>query len=125
MNWGNRTGAAVLIGLSALGFVQAAQCQDVEEAGKNWPMIGGTPGNSHYSTLKQINRSNVQLLEKAWEFDTGQPGGLETTPIVVDGILYAFTPSQQEIALDGATGKVLWKFDSGNKGTQPDRGITY
>jgi glucose dehydrogenase len=125
MNWRNRTGAAALIGLSVLVFVQAALCQDVEKAASNWPMIGGTPGNSHYSTLKQINRSNVQRLQKAWEFDTGQPGGLETTPIVVDGILYAFTPTQQVIALDGATGKVLWKFDSGNKGTQPDRGITY
>jgi quinoprotein glucose dehydrogenase len=88
-------------------------------------MIGGSPGNSHYSTLKQINRSNVQKLQVAWEFDTGQPGGLETTPIVVDGILYAFTPSQQLIALDGATGKLLWKFDSTIKGTQPNRGIAY
>jgi len=88
-------------------------------------MIGGDPGNSHYSSLKQINRSNVQKLQIAWEFDTGQPGGLETTPIVVDGILYAFTPSQQLIALDGATGKLLWKFDSTIKGTQPDRGIAY
>jgi quinoprotein glucose dehydrogenase len=88
-------------------------------------MIGGTPGNSHYSTLKQINRSNVQKLQVAWKFDTGQSGGLETTPIVVDGILYAFTPTQQVIALDGATGRLLWKFDSGTKGTQPDRGIAY
>jgi glucose dehydrogenase len=88
-------------------------------------MIGGTPGNSHYSSLKQINRSNVQKLQMAWKFETGQPGGLETTPIIVDGVLYALTPTQQVIALDGATGKLLWKFDSTIKGTMPDRGIAY
>ena len=125
MNWLHKTGATALIGLTAVGFVRAAQCQVVEKAAANWSMIGATPGNSHYSTLKQINRSNVQSLQKAWEFDTGQSGGLETTPIVVDGILFTITPNQQIIALDGATGKPLWKFDSGIKGTQPDRGITY
>jgi len=124
-NWRNKAGAAALIGLSILGGVRAGRCQNVEKASADWPTIGGTPGNSHYSTLKQINRSNVQELQKAWEFDTGQSGGLETTPIVVDGILYAFTPTQQIIALDGATGKLLWKFDSGIKGTQPDRGMVY
>ena len=67
----------------------------------------------------------MRELRQAWAFDTGQAGGLETTPIVVDGVLYAFTPAQQVIALDGATGKLKWKFDSGIKGTQPDRGIAY
>jgi glucose dehydrogenase len=125
MNWRNNVGAAALIGLSALGLGRAARCQNVEKATANWPTIGGTSGNSHYSTLKQVHRGNVHELQKAWEFDTGQSGGLETTPIVVDGILYAFTPTQQVIALDGATGKLLWKFDSGIKGTQADRGMAY
>jgi len=118
-------GIAALMGLCMPGLVHMGLCQDGEKSTADWPMIGGSPGNSHYSTLKQINRSNVQKLQVAWEFDTGQPGGLETTPIVVDGIVYAFTPSQQVIALDGASGKLLWKFDSGIKGTGPDRGITY
>jgi glucose dehydrogenase len=91
----------------------------------NWPIIGGTPGNSHYSSLKQINRSNVKKLQVAWKFDTGQPGGIETTPIVVDGVLYALTPTLQAIALDAATGKLLWTFDSKFEGSEPDRGITY
>ena len=94
-------------------------------AGANWAAIGGTFGNSHYSALSQINRSNVAGLQMAWTFDTGQSGGLETTPVIVDGVLYAFTPSRQVIALDGATGKLLWKFDSTIEGTGPVRGITY
>jgi len=111
--------------LCALGCVDTGHGQDAEKATTDWKVIGGTPGNSHYSALKQINRSNVRELRQAWAFDTGQAGGLETTPIVVDGVLYAFTPAQQVIALNGATGKLKWKFDSGIRGTQPDRGIAY
>ena len=120
-----KAGFAALAVLCALSLSSQGRSQFARKATTNWPMIGGTPGNSHYSALKQINRSNVAKLQVAWKFDTGQSGGLETTPIVVDGVLYAFTPHQQVIALDGATGKLLWKFDSGIKGTGPDRGIAY
>lgn len=94
-------------------------------AQSDWPMIGGTPGNSHYSSLHQISRSNVAKLGIAWTFDTDESGGLETTPIIIDGTLYALTPSQKVIALNAATGKLIWKFDSSIKGTAPDRGLTY
>jgi glucose dehydrogenase len=125
MKWMNVLVITTLVGLCVPGLARAGQGQTAEKAAADWPMIGGTPGNSHYSSLKQINRANIHRLQKAWEFDTGQPGGLETTPIVVDGVLYEFTPTQQVIALDGTTGKLLWKFDSAIKGTQPDRGIAY
>lgn len=121
----NRRAALSAIAICALGFACAVRCQHKKEVSTDWPMVGGNPGNSHYSALKQINRSNVDKLRKVWEFDTGQAGGLETTPIEVDGVLYAFTPTQQVIALDAATGKLKWKFDSAIKGTGPDRGITY
>jgi glucose dehydrogenase/mono/diheme cytochrome c family protein len=129
-----KAGIAALIGVCALGFSQAGPRrptprpytkQAVSDRSVNWSTIGGTPGNSHYSSLSQINRSNVSKLQVAWKFDTGESGGLETTPVIVNGVLYAFTPTQQVIALDGATGKLLWKFDSGIRGTGPDRGITY
>src|ERR1700693_924250 len=91
----------------------------------DWPVYGGTPDNIHYSPLTQINRTNVNQLEVAWSFDTGERGGLQTSPIIVDGILYGITPAQKVFALDAADGKLLWKFDSGIKGTQPDRGLAY
>jgi len=91
----------------------------------DWPVYGGTPDNIHYSPLTQINRTNVNQLEVAWTFDTGERGGLQTSPIIVDGILYGITPTQKVFALDAADGKLLWKFDSGIKGTQPDRGLAY
>jgi quinoprotein glucose dehydrogenase len=61
----------------------------------------------------------------AWSFDSQEVGGLQTSPIVVDGVLYGITPTQKIFALDAATGKLFWKFDSGVKGTQPDRGLAY
>ena len=59
----------------------------------------------------------------AWTYDTGEAGGLQTSPIIVDGVLYAYTPTQKVIALDARTGKLLWKFDSGMVARQPDRGL--
>ncbi len=88
-------------------------------------MNGGTPGNAHYSPMAQINRTNVTQLQVAWSFDTGESGGLQTSPTIVDGILYGITPTQKVFALDAATGRLLWKFDSGVTGTQPDRGLAF
>jgi quinoprotein glucose dehydrogenase len=92
---------------------------------RNWPVYGGSPEYLHYSPLVQINRSNVKQLRVAWTYDSGEQGGLQTSPLVVDGALYGITPTQKIFAVDAATGKELWKFDSGIKGMQPDRGLAY
>jgi quinoprotein glucose dehydrogenase len=92
---------------------------------RDWATYGGVPENTHYSNLAQINRTNVKELKVAWTFDTGEQGGLQTSPLIVDGVLYGITPTQKIFALDASTGKLLWKFDSGIKGTQPDRGLAY
>jgi quinoprotein glucose dehydrogenase len=91
----------------------------------DWPVYGGTPENNHFSSLTQVNRKNVKRLRVAWTFDTEESGGLQTSPIMVEGVLYGLTPSQKVFALNAATGKLLWKFDSGIRGTQPDRGLAY
>jgi len=103
----------------------AARRSPNKERNADWPVWGGGPENTHYSKLAQINRSNVKKLAIAWTFDTGEQGGLQTSPIVVDNVLYGITPTQKIFALNAATGKLLWKFDSGIKGTQPDRGLAY
>jgi quinoprotein glucose dehydrogenase len=91
----------------------------------DWPVYGGGPGDTRYSSLSQINRSNVRQLKVAWTFDSAETGGLQTSPIVVEGVLYAYTPSQKVIALDAATGLLRWKFESGITGWQPARGLAY
>jgi glucose dehydrogenase len=89
-----------------------------------WPAYGGSDG-THYSALQQINRGNVQNLAVAWTYDTKEEGGLETSPIIVDGVLYGITPAQKIFALDAATGKELWKFGAGIEGGQPNRGLSF
>jgi len=91
----------------------------------DWAVYGGSPEKDHYSSLAQINRKNVKQLAVAWTFDTDETGGLQTSPLEVEGVLYGITPTQRVFALDAATGKLLWKFDSRIKGTQPDRGLAY
>jgi quinoprotein glucose dehydrogenase len=91
----------------------------------NWRVYGGRATDDHYSDLSQINRTNVKKLAVAWTFDTGEKGWLETNPIVVDGVLYACTPNHSVFALSGATGKQIWKFDSGLKGVARSRGVSF
>jgi len=98
----------------------AASKRDVD-----WPIYGGETANDHYSALTQINRSNVGKLQVAWTFDTHEKGGMQCSPLIVGRTLYGYTPSQKVIAVDAATGKLLWTFDSGIPGTQPARGLTY
>jgi quinoprotein glucose dehydrogenase len=91
----------------------------------DWPAYNGGPDGDHYSRLSQINRANVHLLQVAWSFDSGEKGGLQANPLIVGRTLYAYTPTEKIVALDAATGKLKWKFDSGVLGTQPARGMSY
>jgi quinoprotein glucose dehydrogenase len=102
-----------------------AQIVTDSRAQEDWPAYGGTPENNHYSKLAQINRSNVKALQVAWRFDTGEEGGLQSSPLIIGGVLYGISPTQKIFALDASTGKRLWTFDSGIRGTQPDRGLAY
>jgi quinoprotein glucose dehydrogenase len=91
---------------------------------QEWPAYGGNPEGTRYSPLKQIDRSNVARLQVAWTYDTGGRGALQTQPIVVNGVLYGNTPTGHVIALDAATGKPAWTFDSKSTG-QRVRAMTY
>ncbi|MGH9616539.1 MAG: pyrroloquinoline quinone-dependent dehydrogenase [Acidobacteriaceae bacterium] len=94
-------------------------------ARRDWAVVNGSPGDSHYSSLTQIDRTNVAKLQEVWRYDTKEQGGLEANPIVINGVLYAYTPRQEVIALDAATGKLIWKFSSGINGTESYRGLAY
>jgi glucose dehydrogenase len=113
-------GSAVFSGLYALAQEKSRANQSVD-----WSVYGGQAAGDHYSRLKQINRKNVHELKVAWTFDAGEEGGLETSPIIVGRVLYACTATQKVVALDGATGKLIWKFDSGIPSKIPIRGLTY
>ncbi|WP_220399094.1 PQQ-binding-like beta-propeller repeat protein [Granulicella sp. WH15] len=118
---------ACAVGVLAMAVAGSAQVKNkaVKAGQTDWAEYNGGPGGSHYSKLKQINTANVATLKQVWSFDTGQKGGLETNPLILDGVLYAYTPTQQVIAVDAVTGKLVWKFDSGVIGTRPQRGLAY
>jgi len=107
------------------GLIVFWQASIAQTAPRDWPVYGGAAENNRYSRLTQINRKNVHQLKVAWSFDTGETGGLQTSPIIVAGVMYAYTPSQKVIAVDAATGKLRWKFDSGVGSLQPARGLVY
>ena len=109
---------------------------------QEWRFYGGDAGGRRFSTLQQVNRSNVGRLKRAWTYHIGEGnrGGNETdrhpvapfesTPLVVDGVLYFSTPSNRVIALNAESGKEIWQFDPQAGGTGlrkffQHRGVAY
>lgn len=103
-----------------------------------WHQYGRTQYGQRYSPLDQINTDNVSTLAVAWQYQTGDvklPDDVgettyQVTPLKIGDTLYMCTPHNWAIALDAATGKEKWKYDS-NSGMNPDRqhqtcrGVTY
>ncbi|MEX0599427.1 MAG: PQQ-binding-like beta-propeller repeat protein [Rhodothermales bacterium] len=98
-------------------------------AGSNWANYLGHPSSNQYSTLDQINKNNVDQLEVAWTYETGDSAEYQSNNLIVDGVLYATTPTRKFIALDAATGEHLWTFDPADHNDDgPDRrgrGVMY
>jgi len=125
-----RTGA---IALSCVFLCAAIAQRRAPESGyRDWQIYGGGSENLRYSNLDQINRSNIDKLQIAWTYDTGDAfdgSEMQCNPIVVDGVLFATTPKMRVIALDAATGKLRWSFNP-NEGVKithsiRNRGVTY
>jgi quinoprotein glucose dehydrogenase len=114
-------GVGFAVALLIFVFSEVSSAQDATD----WPVYGGQLQAQHYSSLKQIDRANVHKLKVAWTFDTGEKGDIQANPIIIGGTLYTYTPTQKVIALDAANGKLKWEFDSGIKGRQPARGVSY
>ncbi len=90
--------------------------------GVDWALYGGE-GGRRFSGLAQIARANVGKLEQAWRFDMPEAGDPQTHPLAIGGVVYAYTPTLDTIALDGATGRLLWRFHSGVRAGGPQRGL--
>ncbi|GAA0877224.1 hypothetical protein GCM10009119_01920 [Algoriphagus jejuensis] len=97
----------------------------------DWPEYNGDGTRSHYSTLDQIDTSNVAKLKTAWIYASGGADTLrnrsqiQSNAIIIDGVLYGVSADTQAFAINAETGKELWKTDlSDNEGTT-SRGVTY
>jgi alcohol dehydrogenase (cytochrome c) len=85
--------------------------QDAGPTRADWPHYGGTQLSWRYSALDQINTGNVKNLAPAWLFQTGDYAeNLQSTPIVVDGVMYLTSARAQVFALDAASGRVIWQY---------------
>src|SRR5260370_30294286 len=77
----------------------------------NWPQYNRTFNAWRYSPLDQINKTNVYKLKVAWIHQGGDiTHGIQETPIVIDGVIYSITAGNRVAALDGKTGKDIWRY---------------
>ncbi|HEY8286297.1 MAG TPA: PQQ-binding-like beta-propeller repeat protein [Chloroflexota bacterium] len=133
---------AILASLLLGGSVRAAMnlatpASQVSQAGANmdWPLFGNTTDNTRFSTLSQINDSNVTKLGAAWTMQEGpQLATWETMPIEVGGVLYFTNNLDQVRAVNAATGSLIWQYTpkvnfylaiaGGGGGVPTNRGVT-
>ena len=77
---------------------------------QNWMTYSGDYSGKRFSALDQINLGNVDKLTAKWVYQTAATGKLETSPLVVDGILYATAQDDRAFALDARTGRPIWMY---------------
>ena len=109
-----------------------SKCNEVKHAHHTWEVYSGDSEGTKYSSLSQINKENVQQLELAWTYRTGDMRQtprttIECNPIVIDNKMYITSPGLKVIALDAASGAELWRFDpfDGESASGVNRGVTY
>ena len=92
------------------------------DAKGEWRHYGGSAGSDKYSSLRQIDASNVSRLQPVWQWDSPddalnpsvtkeRPGYFKPTPLMVRRVLYTSTGFSQVAAIDPGSGKTLWRFD--------------
>ena len=106
----------LLMGFGPLVWAQESDPGEQVE----WLYYGGDPGGSRFSQLTDINAENLDQLEVAWQWEHWEtsleewgttPGYFESTPLMIDGVLYVTTPYNNVAAVDAETGEELWRFD--------------
>lgn len=111
-------GILAVSALLILGSFVASAASDNHTA--EWLYYSGDQASTKYSSLSQINKTNISSLRVAWTWKTGatelkqfgtHPGTFEDTPLMIGNVLYVTTPYNQVVALNAETGAQLWKFD--------------
>jgi len=109
-------------------------CKQTEKKYTTWNNYGGSKENIHYSSLTEIDTNNVNQLQPAWIFNTGDAdtvkhSQIQCNPIVIDSIMYVTSPTLKLFALHAGTGKKIFEFDpdsmSLNFVLNNSRGVTY
>jgi lanthanide-dependent methanol dehydrogenase len=111
LRWCLLAGAA--IALAASGAFANDELMKLEKDPNQWVMPTGNYANTRYSTLDQINKSNVKNLRPVWTFSTGVLRGHEGGPLVIGDVMYVHAPFPNTVfALDlNNNGRILWKYE--------------
>jgi quinoprotein glucose dehydrogenase len=112
--------------IACLGVLLAVPFAAVTQAQKgagDWPMYRHDPASTGYSALKQINTKNVTTLTQAWTMHLVERGGLEVTPIAVNGVMY-LSAGNKVLAVDPETGKEIWHYELAASQAS-SRGVAY
>lgn len=110
----------VIIAVIVIYYYRATNLKQNE-----WSEYLGGPERNHYSTLTQIDLTNVNQLRVAWEYHSGDSGQVQCNPIIVDGRLYGVTATAEPFALEAASGKEIWRIADTSGNNLIMRGITY
>lgn len=100
----------LLFFVSVVAFAQHARILDAAREPQNWLTYSGNFQGWRHSPLGQINKTNVGQLKVAWVYQTPVTERIETTPLVVDGVMYLSEPPSNVVALDAATGRPFWRY---------------
>ena len=87
------------------------QLNTAAKSTENFLLTNGNYAQTRFHPAKQINRDNVKNLRVAWIFQTQVKESLETSPIVVDGVMYVTTSFSHVYAIDAKTGEQLWHYN--------------
>ena len=92
-------------------FFPGKKIEDVEKNFSNWPRSHGGFSSMRFSSLDLINNNNVGKLKLAWIFHSKDgKKGMQANPVVYEGLVYAPTPGNYIVCLDGTNGEVIWKY---------------
>ena len=94
----------------ASGQVTSERLLNAAREPGQWLTYSGAYNGRRFSPLEQINRTNVQRLALQWVFQTGVKGDHQTTPLVIDGVMYLTAPQNHAYALDVRTGRPFWHY---------------
>jgi quinoprotein glucose dehydrogenase len=99
---------------------------ELSDTHSTWRAYGGAADGAQYSSLHQIDRSNVDKLKKVWSYQTGDDLPYAFNPLVVDNVMYVMARTNSIVALDATTGKEIWTHPTGAKTALiTNRGIDY
>jgi alcohol dehydrogenase (cytochrome c) len=101
--------ALPIVSLADTGAPDARALLGAQTDNSNWILPARTYAGNRFTTLTQINKTNVGELSQTWRTDVADDGEQEAAPIVWNGRMYVSTPHGGVLALDATTGKLLWQ----------------